>query len=48
VRIAKPRLLARVLVGELERERQEGRNYKTPSDFEPVLGRAAKEIAQEA
>lgn len=48
LRIARPRLLARVLVGELERERQEGRNYRMPSDFEPVLGRAAKEIAQEA
>jgi hypothetical protein len=48
LRIARPRLLARVLIGELERERQDGRNYSIPTDFDPVLGRAAKEIAQEA
>jgi hypothetical protein len=48
LRIARPRLLARVLIGELERERHDGSQYKSPTDFDPVLGRAAKEIAQDA
>lgn len=48
VRIAKPRLLARVMIDELERARQAGGVYTQPSDMGGVLTKAATQISREA
>jgi hypothetical protein len=48
LRIAKPRLLARVLVTELEKARQAGAGYRQPQDVDALLGNAARDIAREA
>ena len=47
LRIAKPRLLARVVIGELERARQAGYGYEPPPDISAVLVRVAAQIAKE-
>jgi hypothetical protein len=47
-RIARPRLLARVLVDELERARQSGAHYKAPADLDALMASAARQIAKEA
>jgi P-loop Domain of unknown function (DUF2791) len=50
-RIAKPRLLARVVVDELERARQglsAGKAYATPVDLAEIVSRAAERISKEA
>jgi hypothetical protein len=47
-RIAKPRLLTRMVVDELERARQRGAEYRPPTDVRSVVGRAADAIAKEA
>jgi hypothetical protein len=47
-RIAKPRLLARVVVDELERARQKGDAYAVPHDFVSVIDRAAQAIRDES
>jgi adenosylhomocysteinase len=47
-RIAKPRLLARIVIDELERARQGGSGYTPPGDVTSLIAQAAKRIAQEA
>lgn len=47
-RIAKPRLLARVIVDELERARQQGEAHSQTGDFEALVDRAAKAIKDES
>jgi hypothetical protein len=48
LRMARPRLLARVVVDELERARQTGASYRAPSDIDGVLGHAAATLVREA
>jgi hypothetical protein len=48
LRIAKPRLLARVLVAELERARQEGAGYRQHQDIDALLGNVARDLVREA
>jgi len=48
MRIAKPRLLARVMIDELERARQTGRAYARPDDLDAVVTKAAARISLEA
>jgi BREX system ATP-binding protein BrxC/D len=48
LRMARPRLLARVVVDELERARQSGSAYKAPSDIDGVLGRTAATLVRES
>ncbi len=48
LRMARPRLLARVIVDELERARQNGARYEAPVDVESLIGRAASAVAREA
>ncbi|HZP62574.1 MAG TPA: BREX system ATP-binding domain-containing protein [Terriglobales bacterium] len=47
-RIAKPRLLARLLVDELERIRQTGSPYSPPTDLSKVIQSTAERIIKEA
>lgn len=47
-RIAKPRLLARVVVEELERARQQGEDYLLPPHVDSLVDQAAKAIRQES
>lgn len=47
VRIAKPRLLARLLVDQLERARQVGRNYTPPSDLDKAVSDTASNLDDE-
>jgi bacteriophage exclusion system BrxC/D-like protein len=47
-RIAKPRLLTRMIVDELERARQRGADYRPPADVKSTVGRAADAITKEA
>ena len=47
-RIAKPRLLARVLVDELERARQRSSAYATPSDIDHLVVQAASQLTKES
>lgn len=46
-RIAKPRLLARLLVDELERARQQGKEYAAPADVTTRLVETVRRIATE-
>jgi hypothetical protein len=48
LRMARPRLLSRVVVDELERARQAGASYHAPSDVEGLLGRTAATLVREA
>jgi hypothetical protein len=48
VRIAKPRLLARVMVDELERARQSGGKYAKPENLDEVVTKTAAQISREA
>jgi hypothetical protein len=48
MRVAKPRLLARIMIDELERARQSGGAYARPLDLDPVVTRAAAQISREA
>ena len=43
--IAKPRLLARILVDEFERARQRGSGYRAPDNIETLLSNTAERIA---
>lgn len=45
--IAKPRLLARILVDELERARQRGSSYRAPDDIENLFLNTAERIAED-
>lgn len=47
-RVAKPRLLARLVVGELERARQSGSDYVPPTSWSSALSEAAAAIAADA
>jgi P-loop Domain of unknown function (DUF2791) len=47
-RVAKPRLLTRLLVEELERARQAGDGYAPPENYETALGRVAARVEREA
>lgn len=48
MRIAKPRLLARVMIDELERARQVGGAYSPPKDLESVVTKTATQVSREA
>ena len=48
MRIAKPRLLARVMIDELERARQSGGVYAPPKDLDSVVTKTATQISREA
>jgi hypothetical protein len=47
-RVAKPRLLTRIVIDELERARQEGIEYKPPGDVKGKVASVAERIANEA
>lgn len=47
MRIAKPRLLARIVVDELERARQLGPGYAAPTEIATLVGTAASRISRE-
>ena len=47
-RVAKPRLLARIVIDELERARQQGDEYKAPADVKSRVASVAERIAKEA
>ena len=47
-RVAKPRLLTRMVVDELERARQRGAEYAPPKDVQATVAKAAEAIAKEA
>lgn len=47
VRIAKPRLLVRVVIDELERARQAGGAYRPPTDLNASVMRAAQKVSTE-
>lgn len=47
-RLAKPRLIARMLVDELERARNTGANYCLPEDIDEAAARAAKVVMEGA
>ncbi len=47
-RVAKPRLLTRVVIDELERARQQGAEYSLPADVKSKVASAAERIAKEA
>ena len=47
-RIAKPRLLTRVVVHELERARQDGEAYSAPENADQLVRDTAKQIATAA
>lgn len=47
MRIAKPRLLARVMIDELERARQAGGTYAVPRDLDSVVTKTAAQISRE-
>lgn len=44
LRIARPRLLARLLITELDRARKEGHNYSPPAKLQALVARAAANI----
>lgn len=48
MRIAKPRLLARVMIDELERARQSGGQYARPQNLDAAVSTAAAQISREA
>lgn len=48
IRVAKPRLLARVMIDELERARQLEETYTPPVDLDQTVTFAAKQISHEA
>jgi hypothetical protein len=48
MRVAKPRLLARVMIDELERARQTSGVYARPENLDQLLVRTAKQISREA
>ena len=47
-RVAKPRLLARVVVDELEGARQAGHEYQPPTDVGKVVERTAQRLVKDA
>jgi hypothetical protein len=47
-RIAKPRLLSRLVVDELERARQVGETYAGPADVDMLVGQTATRLSKEA
>lgn len=47
-RVAKPRLLTRLLVEELDRARQAGDAYAPPANYETALGRVATRVERDA
>jgi len=47
-RVAKPRLLTRIVIDELERARQQGAEYSVPADLKGKVASVAERIAKEA
>lgn len=47
-RVAKPRLLTRIVIDELERARQQGAEYSVPPDLKSKVASVAERIAKEA
>ena len=47
-RVAKPRLLTRVLIDELERARQMGGLYQAPTDSTAIVAEVAEHLAKDA